>query len=244
MKSRRLIAAFLLALAGCAAPLYETDDAVYRQYKYWESADKDWEEYDYFKILIYRTHYGDNKTAMRLIPHRNGLPSTESGYIQAAQKAAFNAMSQACSPKMPSVDPAAAPAKGRKIDRFFYQYGDGSVGVTFGCPAVKNKGLDLMAEQQKWSLARREWDEIKGHKAFVDTLPPSANGIRQIRIRLFGGTRGDNARLARRIITDTCPNTNFRILSSRAGLDIVPSGRAPDIVSDENVGIYDFICSP
>lgn len=244
MKLVRLIAAVFPFLCGCAAPLHETDEAVYRQYKYWESADKDWEEYDYFKILIYRTHYGDNKTAMRLIPHRNGLPSTESGYIQAAQKAAFNAMAQACSPKTPSVDLAKPPVKGRRIDRFFYQYGDGAVGVTFGCPAGKNSGMDLMAEQQKWSLARREWDEINGHKAFVDALPPAANGVRQIRIRLFGGGRGDNARLARRVITDTCPNTNFRILSDRAGLDIVPAGRAPDVVSDENVRIYDFTCAP
>ena len=205
MKLVRLIAAVFPVLCGCAAPLYETDEAVYRQYKYWESADKDWEEYDYFKILIYRTHYGDNKTAMRLIPHRNGLPSTESGYIQAAQKAAFNVMAQACSPKTPSVD---------------------------------------LAKQQKWSLARREWDEINGHKAFVDVLPPAANGVRQIRIRLFGGGRGDNARLARRVVTDICPNTDFRILSDRAGLDIVPAGRAPDVVSDENVRIYDFTCAP
>ena len=56
-------------------PLYESDFPLYRQYKYWETADKDWQEIDYFRVLAYRMQDG-TKTALRLIPQRNGLPST------------------------------------------------------------------------------------------------------------------------------------------------------------------------
>lgn len=133
----------------------------------------------------------------------------------------------------------------RTRDRpFFYQYADASVGITFSCRSGTPKGMDLAAEQQKWSLADRRWDNINGHKAFVDTLPAAADGRRQIRIRLFGGTVSDNKRLARRVIEDACSNSNFRILSDKAGFDIVPAGRMPDVVSDENVRIYDFTCTP
>lgn len=233
----------LLLLAGCMQPLYESDYPVYRQYKYWESADRDWQEVDHFQIQIYRTHY-DTRTALRLVPQRNGLPSTEKGYVQAAQKAAFNLMNAECGTKPPAIDAAAAPEKGRKIDRYFYQYADASIGVTYFCRPTTSQESDLIAEQQKWSLAERRWDDISGIRAFVDTLPASADGRRQMRIRLFGGTKTDNRKLARRIIENTCPNSNFRILSDTPGVDIVPVGRFPEIVSDENVRIYVFNCTP
>ena len=234
---------FVFLTAGCMKPLYETDYPLYRQYKYWESTDKDWQEVDQFQIQVFRVQTGD-RTDLRLIAQRDGLPSTEQGYIRAAQKAAFNLMTQACGESMPAVARARPPEKGRKIDRFFYQYADGSLGVTFSCRAGKIRGMDLAAEQQKWSLADRRWESINGRKAFVDVLPAASNGLRQIRIRLFDGTVSDNRRLARKIVEDICPNTNFRILSDKAGLDITPAGHAPDIVSDENVRIYDFTCTP
>lgn len=224
-------------------PLYESDYPLYRQYKYWESADGDWQEVDHFRIQVFRTQ-ADDRTALRLVPQRDGMPTTAQGYIPAAQKAAFNIMNQACSPSLPAIDAAAAPVNGRTIDRFFYQYSDLSIGVTYFCRPEKPRGTDLAAEQQKWNLADRRWDRIGDVKAFVDTLPVMADGRRQIRIRLFGGTVSDNKRLARRIMENTCPNTNFRILSDKAGVDIVPAGRFPDIVSDENVRIYDFTCIP
>ncbi|MBR1778737.1 MAG: hypothetical protein IJ752_09190 [Alphaproteobacteria bacterium] len=233
----------LLLIAGCMQPLYESDYPLYRQYKYWESADQDWQEVDHFQIQVYRTQSG-SKTALRLVPQRSGMPSTADGYIQAAQKAAFNLMHAACSSGIPGIDAAVAPANGRTIDRFFYQYGDASVGVTFFCRSAPPRGMDLAAEQQKWSLAERRWDKIGNVKAFVDTLPAAADGRRQMRIRLFGGTLSDNRKLARRIVQNTCPNTNFRILSDAAGVDIVPTGRLPEVVSDENVRIYDFTCAP
>ena len=242
MKKLCLIFCFMLT-TGCMRPLYETDYPVYRQYKYWESADKDWQEIDYFQVQAFRTKRGD-QTALRLVPQRDGLPSTRDGYLQAAQKAAFNIMTSVCGASFVSPLPAQAPENGRTIDRFFFQYADASVGVVFSCRPDQPKGMDLVAEQQKWSLADRRWDSISGHNAFVDVLPASAEGRRQIRFRLFGGTLSDNKRLARRIIEDTCPNSNFRILSDRAGFDIVPAGRLPDVVSDENVRIYDFTCTP
>lgn len=225
------------------SPLYESDYPVYRQYKYWDSADRDWQEVDHFQIRIFRTQTG-NRTALRLVPQREGLPTTAEGYIPAAQKAAFNLMNEACSPSLPAIDPAAAPLNGRTIDRFFYQYPDLSVGVTFFCRKETPRGMDLAAEQQKWNLAERSWDSINGVQAYVDELPPQADGRRQLRIRLFGGSVSDNRKLARRIILNTCPNTNFRILSDKAGVDIVPSGRFPDVVSDENVRVYDYTCTP
>ncbi len=224
-------------------PLYEYDYPLYRQYKYWESADQDWQEIDYFQVQAFQTQ-NRNLTFLRLVPQRKGLPSTQDGYIQAAQKAGFNLMNSVCNGTTPSIIPAKAPDQGRTIDRFFYQYPDASVGVTFFCHANPPEGMDLAAEQQKWSLAERRWADINGHKAFVDTLPAAANGHRQIRIRLFGGTVSDNKRLARRVIQDTCPNSNFKILSDKAGFDIVPAGRMAEIVSDENVRIYDFTCTP
>ena len=242
MKKVCLFFSFLL-MTGCLQPLYETDYPLYRQYKYWESADDDWQNIDYFQIQTFRKHVGEN-TILRLVPQRNGLPSTHDGYIQAAQKAAFNLMTQICDSAFPSPLQAQAPEKGRIIDRFFYQYADASIGVSFSCKRGFPKSIDLAAEQQKWSLATRRWDSIDGHKAFVDTLPAAANGHRQIRIRLFTGSISDNKRLARRIIKDICPNSNFKILSDKAGFDIVPAGRIPDVVSDENVRIYDFSCTP
>ena len=233
----------LLCLTGCLKPMYETDFPLYRQYKYWESADKDWQEVDYFRILVYRMQNG-TKTALRLIPQRDGLPSTADGYIQAAQKAAFNLMASACGSTVPAVDGAIAPKDGRTIDRFFYQYGDASIGVTYSCRSGTPHGMDLAAEQQKWSMAQRRWDQIGDIRALIDTLQPAADGRRQIRIRLFGGTVVDNRRLARRTIENTCPNTNFRLLDEKAGIDVVPAGRFPDVVSDDNVRIYDFTCTP
>ena len=234
---------FLFLLTGCLEPMYESDYTLYRQYKYWESADTDWQEVDHFKIQVFRTR-GDLRTELRLVPQRDGLPTTAEGYIPAAQKAAFNLMNAECSPGLPGVDAAAAPTNGRTIDRFFYQYPDMSIGVTFFCRTSAPRGMDLAAEQQKWHLADRRWEKIGSVRAYVDTMPVTADGRHQIRIRLFGGTASDNKKLARRIILNTCPNTNFRILSDKAGVDIVPAGRFPDIVSDENVRIYDFTCTP
>ena len=233
----------LFFVSGCMQPLYESDYPLYRQYKYWESADRDWQEIDFFQVQTYRTQYGA-RTALRLVPQRNGLPSTENGYIQAAQKAAFNIMSATCGEKAPAIDAAAPPKKGRKIDRFFYQYGDSSIGVTFFCRSGKSEESDLLAEQQKWSLAERQWDDINGVQAFVDTLPPSSDGRHQMRIRLLGGTVKDNRKLARRLILKICPNSNFRVLSDTTGVDVVPVGRFPEIVSDENVRVYVFTCDP
>lgn len=242
MKRFFLFLPFLL-IAGCMEPLYESDYPLYQQYKYWESSDKDWQTVDNFRIQVFRTQSGF-KTALRLVPQRDGLPTTADGYIQAAQKAAFNLMHAACLKGVPSIDAAASPVNGRTIDRFFYQYSDASIGVTFFCRPKHSKGMDLAAEQQKWSLAERRWDKINGIRAFVDTLPASADGRRQIRIRLFGGAVSDNKKLARKVIQNICPYTNFRILSDVAGVDIVPKGRLPEIVSDENVRIYDFTCTP
>ena len=233
----------LFFINGCMQPLYEYDYPLYRQYKYWESADDDWQEIDYFQIQAFRTQH-ENLTFLRLVPQRKGLPSTADGYIQAAQKAGFNIMNTVCNGSSPSIVPAKAPNQGRAIDRFFYQYSDASIGVTFFCHTKKQNGMDLTAEQQKWSLAERRWDSINGHKAFVDVLPPTTNGRQQIKLRLFGGTLSDNKRLARRIIQDTCPNSKFKILSDKAGVDIVQKGRMADVVSDENVRIYDFTCVP
>ena len=235
--------ACLLCLTGCMKPLYESDYPLYRQYKYWESSDKDWQDIDYFQILSFRMRKG-SKTALRLVPQRNGLPSTATGYIQAAQKAAFNLMTETCGTDYLNIKSAVVPEKGRKIDRFFYQFGDASIGVTFACRPPPPHRMDLEAEQQKWSMADRNWDQIDNIRAYVDTLPPAAGGRRQIRIRLFGGTIFDNKRLARRIIQNTCPNTNFRILSDKAGVDIVPAGHKAEVVSEDNVRIYDFNCTP
>ena len=106
MKKLCLIFCFMLT-AGCMRPLYETDYPVYRQYKYWESADKDWQEIDYFQVQAFRTKRGD-QTALRLVPQRDGLPSTRDGYLQAAQKAAFNIMTSVCGASFVSPLPAQA----------------------------------------------------------------------------------------------------------------------------------------
>ena len=240
---RFFIFSVLLFVTGCMEPLYESDYPLYQQYKYWESGDQDWQTVDNFRIRVFRTQSGF-KTALRLVPHQDGMPTTADGYIPAAQKAAFNLMHAACLNGIPSIDAAAAPTRGRVIDRFFYQYDDASVGITFLCRQKLPRGMDLAAEQQKWSLAERRWDKINGIRAFVDMLPAAADGRQQIRIRLFGGSMSDNRKLARRVIQNTCPNTNFRILSEAVGVDIVPKGRLPEIVSDENVRIYDFNCTP
>lgn len=242
MKRFSLIA-FLLILSGCAEPLYESDYPLYRQYKYWESADSDWHEADNFRILVYKTVEEQN-TTLQLIPQRKGLPSTEKGYISAAQKAAFNIMTVSCADSSFVIRPSKAPPGGRVIDRFFFQNKDLSVGVTFSCRSGKPDADVLSAEQQKWSLAQRRWDKINGVQAFVDTLPVSNNGLHQIRIRLFGGNEADNKKLARRIIQDTCPNVNFRILFDNPGFDMVPAGRLPEVVCDKNVRIYGFTCQP
>lgn len=107
MKKAWLIFCFLLT-AGCMRPLYETDYPLYRQYKYWESGDKDWQNIDYFQVQAFRTQAGE-KTSLRLVPQRDGLPSTRDGYLQAAQKAAFNLMTQICGSAVPAPDQARAP---------------------------------------------------------------------------------------------------------------------------------------
>ena len=241
--TKGLFSLLVLLLTGCMEPLYQTDVPLYRQYKYWESSDKDWLNIDGFQILVYRTHL-DKRTALRLVPQKKGMPATASGYIQAAQKGAFNLITADCGENNFAIDDAAAPAEGRTIDRFFYQYKDASIGITYFCRDGTPHGMDLAAEQQKWSLAERKWDSFNGIKAYVDTLPVWEDGRRQIRIRLFGGTITDNRKLARRIILNTCPNTNFRLLSEEAGVDVVPAGRFPAVVSDENVRTYDFTCTP
>ena len=73
-------------IAGCMQPLYESDYPVYRQYKYWESADRDWQEVDRFRIQIYRTETG-SRTALRLVPQRDGLPSTAATSARYAARA-------------------------------------------------------------------------------------------------------------------------------------------------------------
>ena len=240
---KALFLTVLFLLAGCMKPLYETDPVVYKQYKYWETASKDWLEIDGFQIQVYRTRMGQ-RTALRLVPQRDGLPTTANGYIPAAQKGAFNLIASECGTVLAAIDPAAAPVEGRTIDRFFYQYKDASIGITYFCRKGTPMGMDLAAEQQKWSLAQRKWESINGISAYVDTLPVGGDGLRQIRIRLFGGTKTDSRRLARRIIQNTCPNTNFRVLSDVDGVDVVPSGRFPAVVSDENVRVYAFNCIP
>ena len=79
MKKACLFFCFLLT-TGCMRPLYETDYPLYRQYKYWESADNDWQDIDYFQVQAFRTQSAE-KTALRLVPQRDGLPSTRDGYI-------------------------------------------------------------------------------------------------------------------------------------------------------------------
>lgn len=78
--------------------------SLYRLYKYWESADNDWQDIDYFQVQAFRTQSAE-KTALRLVPQRDGLPSTRDGYIQAAQKAAFNLMTQSCGTAFPRLFP-------------------------------------------------------------------------------------------------------------------------------------------
>lgn len=233
----------IFSLTSCLQPLYESDYPVYQQYKYWESGKNDWVDIDQFKVQTFKTPVGE-KTALRLIPQQDGLPSSNDGYLRAAQKAAFSIMSEICAEGFINLDSAAAPKNGRTLDRFFYQYPDASVGVTFSCRYKKPTTLNLLAEQKKWSLAQREWKKINDTQAFVDILPPSGNGRQQIRVRLLGGTISDNKKLARQVIQDICPTSNFRILSDREGFEISPNGKVPEIVSDKNVRIYDFNCHP
>ncbi|MGN0903871.1 MAG: hypothetical protein ACI4PW_01820 [Alphaproteobacteria bacterium] len=236
-------AAVLLFFAGGCTPepLYEADYPVYRQYKYWETSNDEWFEADGFRILAYRSSDGGRQT-LRMTAHRKGLPSVADGYVDAIQKVAFNMMTAVCGSQAYTVLPSHAPSGGRVIDRYFYQNGDLSVGVVFSCRSAPPDGDVLRAEAQKWSLARRRWDKIDGVQAYVDVLPENNDGLRQMRIRLFGGDERLNARLARRIMLDACGGPAFTVLFNQASADIVENGRPPQIISDANVRVYGFVC--
>lgn len=240
-----LLPVFALLFSGACSlkPMYETDYPLYREYKYWETADKNWYETDNFRILVNRYHEND-RTTLRLAPHRKGLPSIEKGYVYAAQKTAFNIIAADCGPSYTALA-AITPPGGRKIDRFFFQNSDLSVGVTYFCRAGKPDSNSLAAEAQKWSLAERKWDKIDKINAYVDVLPESHDGLHQMRIRLFGGNERDNKRLARRLILDTCNGApDFKILFDNPSADITGTGGSARIVTDENVRVYGFVCRP
>lgn len=244
---RNLLPVFaLLFSAACALkPMVETDYPLYRKYKYWETSDKDWYETDNFRIMVNRFHEND-ATTLRLVPQRKGLPSIESGYVHAAQKTAFNIMTSDCGSPSYTLFPSARPNGGRRIDRYFYQNADLSIGISYTCKTGKSKGGTLFQEAQKWTLAERKWDKIDNINAYVDTLLPVKNdGLHQMRIRLFGGNASDNKRLARRLILDACNGAvDFKILFDEAGADLAESNGEIKIVSDDNVRVYGFVCRP
>ncbi len=224
--------------------MYEADYPLYRQYKYWETADKDWFEADNFRILVNRYHEND-VTVLRMVPQRKGLPSVEQGYINAAQKTAFSIIAADCSSSSAHIFPSQAPKNGRKIDRFFFQNADLSISVAYSCRKEKPNQGTLAAEAQKWSLATRTWTEIGDVNAAVDSLPVDGAGIHQIRVRLFGGTERDNKRLARRLILDACEGSpDFKILFDEAATDVAVQNGVPQPVSSTNVRIYGFVCRP
>lgn len=234
---------FVAALSACSLkPMYETDYPLYREYKYWETSDKDWYETDNFKILVNRYHENDT-TTLRLVPQRKGLPSIEKGYVYAAQKTAFNIMTSDCGSPAYTLLPSVRPRGGRRIDRYFFQNADLSVGVSYVCQTGKPNENSLFQDAQKWSLAERRWDKIDNINAYVDTLPVNNDGLHQMRIRLFGGTVNDNKRLARRLILDACDSTtDFKILFDEPGADLAEHKGQIEIVSDDNVRIYGFVC--
>lgn len=221
--------------------MYQTDYPLYKQYKYWESADNEWYEADGFSLLAYRTIENDQIT-LRLTAHREGMPSVAEGSVQAAQKTAFNIMTADCGSRSYNILPSKASFGSRIIDRYFYQNADLSIGVAYRCHTGKPSQDTLAIEAQKWSLATRRWDKIDGIQAYVDILPENNDGLNQIRIRLFGGKVNENGRLARRIMLDTCQTTNFKVLFKHPSADIVNKERQTQIVSDENVWVYGFSC--
>lgn len=243
---RKFLPAFALMFsAACALkPMYETDYPLYREYKYWETSDKDWYEADNFRILVNRYHEND-RTTLRLVPQRKGLPSIEEGYVRAAQKTAFNIMTSDCGSPAYTLLPSVRPNGGRRIDRYFYQNADLSIGISYICRTGKPTHVSLYQEAQKWSLAERRWDKIDNINAYVDTLPVSNDGLHQMRIRLFGGNASDNKRLARRLILDACGgNVDFKLLFDEAGADLAESNGEIKVVSDDNVRVYGFVCRP
>lgn len=243
MKQLLSLLAVFLFLTGCVQPLSRTDPVLYQQYKYWETGREDWHPVDGFDVLAARTN-DDGLYSLRLTAHRDGLPTLRTGYIEASQKVAFQIMTAQCGAQNYLAQNAPKLAKGRTLDRYFYQNEDLSVGITYRCRGEQDKPTYdfLQTEQRKWNGADRKWDKINGIKAVVDTLPVSNDDVHQIKIRLFGGDANDNRRLSRRMMINTCQTNNFKVLFAQPAFDMIPAGRPPEIISNENVWSYGFRC--
>ena len=142
----------IFSLTSCLQPLYESDYPVYQQYKYWESGKNDWVDIDQFKVQTFKTPVGE-KTALRLIPQQDGLPSSNDGYLRAAQKAAFSIMSEICAEGFINLDSAAGGIDeelmlglGGISGRSMHILTDGSYGKAF---AVHEEPLDSFVARVK-----------------------------------------------------------------------------------------------
>lgn len=228
-----------LFLNGCVDPLYKTDPAVYKQYKYWETGQQNWREYGDFSILFFHDQYeGIHKINFNTI--KDGVPSHDFGYLEAIRKVGFDLMEEICESRDLLV--LNAPSNS-SLDRFFYQDYKMTISVRFQCKnETLPKGAEfLQTEQEKWNMAERTWDEIDGKKAIVDVLETKKDGLNQIKVRVFNHDENMNRRLARKWMRKVCDGP-FDNLYIRPAVETLPVGKKPDIISKDNIYQYGFKC--
>lgn len=239
-------AAAILALipAGCAKNLYDTDASLYRQYKYWDTAAKDWTSFNGFEFLVEESA-SRNEHRLFLTPHKQGLPNFQGAYIDSAKELSFQRMEQTCGAKNFDVVRAKAPENGRTLDRYFYQYPNLTVGVTFACrrPNEPKETVDDEKDNMyKWQKAARTIESVNGRDVIVYRLS-SHDGLHQIKLRVIKDALTSLTGIARKIMLDTCGSPDFEVVYKKKDADYAYDQGIPHLLSRNNVYSYGFYCT-
>lgn len=246
-KNKHFFSVFFALITACSAPLYETDVALYHQYKYWQTATDNWIKVGSFDFFV-QTSLSGTTRFIKMIPHRNGLPDFSGNYIKLSKQLGFQLMNASCGENNYDLLRSTPPTQGRSIDPFFYQYPDLSIGASFICrtpsaPTQTVQKIDDEDEANKWHYSKRERRSVDGTETYIDTLPPTAKGMHQFRIRMFNKDTDRNKRLAREIILKTCGSPMFTLNYAYPTAEYIKKAGMPaQKISDRNVYAYGFTC--
>ena len=242
MSKRLVLAFFISTLLGCAENLYDTDQELYKRYKYWDTSAQDWTSYGGFDFLIEQSAK-NGQQFLYLTPHKQGLPSFQGNYIPASKQLSFRMMEQQCGKDNFDVYRAVKPEQGRIIDRYFYQYQTLSIGVTFACKNAKNPApLNQDREKiMKWKNASRSIENFNGTDFILYRLKTDA-GLYQIKIREMGKKTNLAAKFARQLMLDICGAPDFTIVYSEKSADYAYNQGEPLLIAKDGVYAYGFYC--
>jgi len=235
-----------LAAGACSEPLYESDPALYHQYRYWQTAEKNWIKAGDFDFFVETSSEGPLRF-MKMTPHRKGVPDFTGSYQREAKLLAFKTMEHSCGADGYDLIKAVLPNDGRLLDPYFYQNADLSVGVTFAC-RTKETSAPLSPieteenEARKWSSSTRERRVFEGSETYIDTLPATATGMYMFKIRMFDAPFEKNKRLAGELMKKTCGEKSVSVAFIRPSAEYTKRKPFRKIDTANNVYAYAFHC--